>query len=47
MSEELKVQLRKESKRGRINTPEDVAQLVVSILTQKNSSTEAVIHATR
>jgi 3-oxoacyl-[acyl-carrier protein] reductase len=47
MTEELKAQIRKESKRGEVNTPEDVARLVVSLLTQENSSTGVVIHASR
>ena len=47
MTEGLKAQIRKESKRGQINTPDDVARLIVSILTQKNQPTEQVIHAPR
>jgi 3-oxoacyl-[acyl-carrier protein] reductase len=47
MTEELKAQIRKESKRGEINTPDDVARLIVSILTQERPSTGEVIHAAR
>ena len=47
MTEELKEQVRKESKRGKVNTPEDIGQLVVSILTEKKHSTGEVIHANR
>ena len=47
MTEELKEQLRKESKRGKVNTPEDIARLIVSILTEKKYPTGEVIHAER
>jgi 3-oxoacyl-[acyl-carrier protein] reductase len=47
MTEELKAQIRKESKRGEINTPDDVARLILSILTQEKPSTGQVIHAIR
>jgi len=47
MTEELKEQVRKESKRGKVNTPEDIGQLIVSILTEKKYSTGEVIHAER
>jgi 3-oxoacyl-[acyl-carrier protein] reductase len=47
MTEELKAQLRKESIRGRVNTPVDVARLIVSILAQEKLATGEVIHATR
>lgn len=47
MTEELKAQIRKESKRGDVNTPDDVGRLVVSVLTQEDSSTGVVIHANR
>ena len=47
MTEELKAQIRKESKRGKINTPDDVGWLIVSILTQEERSTGEVIHAFR
>ena len=47
MSKELKEQLRKESKRGKVNTPEDIARLIVSILTEKKYPTGEVIHAER
>ncbi len=47
MTEELKEQVRKESKRGKVNTPEDIGQLVVSILTEKKYPTGEVIYAER
>jgi hypothetical protein len=47
MSEELKAQLRKESEGGAINTPEDVAKLIISILTQGKPASGQVIHAPR
>jgi 3-oxoacyl-[acyl-carrier protein] reductase len=47
MTEELKEQVRKESKRGRVNTPEDIARLVVSVLTEKKYPSGEVIHAER
>jgi 3-oxoacyl-[acyl-carrier protein] reductase len=47
MTEELKEQVRKESKRGKVNTPEDIARLIVSILTEKKYPTGEVIHADR
>jgi 3-oxoacyl-[acyl-carrier protein] reductase len=47
MTEELKAQIRKESKRGEINTPDDIARLIVSILTQEKPSTGKVIYAAR
>ena len=47
MTEELKEQVKKESKRGKVNTPEDIAQLVVSILTEKKYANGEVIHAER
>jgi 3-oxoacyl-[acyl-carrier protein] reductase len=47
MTEELKAQIKKESKRGAVNTPDDVARLIVSILTQEKPSTGEVIHAAR
>ena len=45
MTEELKEQVRKESKRGKVNTPEDIALLIVSILIEKKYPTGEVIHA--
>jgi 3-oxoacyl-[acyl-carrier protein] reductase len=45
MTKELKAQIRKESKRGEVNTPDDVARLVLSILTEGKPSTGEVIHA--
>jgi len=47
MTEELKEQVRMESKRGKVNTPEDIAVLIVSILIEKKYPTGAVIHAER
>ena len=47
MTEELKEQVRKESKHGKVNTPEDIARLIVSILTEKKYPTGEVIHAER
>ena len=47
MTEELKEQIRKESKRGEINTPDEVARFIVSILTQEKPSTGEVMHAAR
>ncbi len=47
MTEELKEQVRKESKHGKVNTSEDIAQLIVSILTEKKYQTGEVIHAER
>lgn len=47
MTEELKEQVRKASKRGRVNSPGDIARLVVSILTEKKYPTGEVIHAER
>lgn len=47
MTEELKAQIRKESKRGEVNTPDDVARLIISILTLEKPSTGEVIHAAR
>jgi hypothetical protein len=47
MTAELKEQLRKESKRGNVNTPEDMARLIVSILIDKKHPTGEVIHAER
>lgn len=47
MTETLKTQVRKESKRGKVNTPEDIARLIVFILTQKKHAAGEVIHAER
>lgn len=47
MTEDLKEQVRKESKNGKVNTPEDIAQLIVSILTEKKYASGEVIHAER
>jgi 3-oxoacyl-[acyl-carrier protein] reductase len=47
MTEELKEQARRESKRGKVNTPEDVARLIVSILTERKYVSGEVIHAER
>src|SRR5437667_9691862 len=45
MTEELKEQA--ESMRGKVNTPEDIAQLIVAILTEKKYPTGEVIRAER
>ena len=42
MTEELKEQVRKESTRGKINTPDDIARLIVSILTDRRSTGEVI-----
>jgi len=47
MTKELKAQIMKESKRAAVNTPDDVARLVLSILTKGKPSTGEVIHAPR
>ena len=47
MTEELKTQIRKESERGDVNTPDNVARLVLSILAEGKQSTGEVIHAPR
>ena len=47
MTKELKAQIMKESKRAAVNTPDDVARLVLSILTEGKPSTGEVIHAPR
>lgn len=47
MTEELKEQVRRESKRGQVNTPENIARLVVSILTEKKYPSGEAIHAER
>jgi 3-oxoacyl-[acyl-carrier protein] reductase len=47
MTEELKAQIRKESTRRQVNTPRDIARLIVSILKQEKPPTGEVIHATR
>jgi 3-oxoacyl-[acyl-carrier protein] reductase len=47
MSEELKVQVVKESMRGRITTPEDIGKLFVSVLTQTQPVTGQIIRAER
>lgn len=45
MTEEMKEQVRKESKRGKVNTPDDIGKLVVSILTENKYASGEVIHA--
>jgi len=47
MTEELKEQVRKESKRGKVNTPEDIGPVIVSILIEKKYPSGAVIRAER
>jgi len=46
MTDELKAQLRKESERG-VNTPNEVAQLIVSILAQQKPESGELIRAAR
>lgn len=46
MTEEKKEQIRKESKRGQVNTPEDTARLIISTLTD-GKNTGRIIHADR
>lgn len=47
MTEELKEQVLKESKRGKVNTPEDIGQLIVTILTENKYINGEVIYAER
>ena len=47
MTTELKEQIRRNSTRGKVNTPEDVGRLIISILTREKPSTGEVIHAER
>ena len=47
MTEALQAQVRNESKRGKINTPEDIARLIVAVLAQKRYPTGEVIRAER
>jgi len=47
MTEELKTQIRRESKSGEVNTSDDIARLILSILTQEKPSTGEVLHAAR
>ena len=47
MTEELKEQVRKESKHGKVNTPEDIARLIFLILTEKKYANGEIIHAER
>lgn len=46
MTEEIKEMVKKDSPTGRINTPEDIGKLFVSLL-QDNSATGEIIHAER
>jgi 3-oxoacyl-[acyl-carrier protein] reductase len=45
MTEEVKEMVLKDSKRGRLNTSEDIGKLVIEILTEGKHSTGEVIHA--
>jgi 3-oxoacyl-[acyl-carrier protein] reductase len=45
MSEEMKKQVLKDSTKGKINTPQDTAQFIVSLLTDKTKPTGQVMHA--
>lgn len=45
VTKELKEQVRKESKHRKVNTPEDIGQLIISILIEKKYPTGEVIHA--
>jgi 3-oxoacyl-[acyl-carrier protein] reductase len=47
LTEEVKEMVRKSSPTGKINTPDDIGQLVVSILTEKKYTNGEVIHAGR
>lgn len=47
MTEALKEQVRKGSRRAQVNTPEEIARLIISILTEKKFPTGEVIHAYR
>lgn len=47
MTEEVLREVRSASKHGRVNTPDEVGDLIVSILTQNNPDTGKVIHAPR
>lgn len=47
MTEQLKTQIRNDSKQGRINTPDDAARLILSILTQEPQLTGTLIRAAR
>ncbi len=47
MTEELKAQLRKDSKGAEVNSPDEAARLILSVLMNKEKSTGDVIHAVR
>lgn len=47
MTEELKAQIKQESKNAKINTPKEIAQLIISILTEERPLGRDVIHAPR
>lgn len=47
MTEQLKEQVRRESKRDKVTTPEDIARLVLSILTESKYLSGEIIHAKR
>lgn len=47
MTAELRAQISRQSPRGRFNTPEEIARLVLSLLTQPAAESGKVIHAPR
>jgi 3-oxoacyl-[acyl-carrier protein] reductase len=47
MTESLKEQVRKASTRGQVTSPEEIARLIIAILTKKKFPTGEVIHAYR
>lgn len=47
MTEDLKEKIRKESKKGIINGPQDIALLIIELLTNENKTTGEIIHAER
>ncbi len=47
MTEEIKAMVLKDSKKGRLTTPEDIGKLVIEILTESNYQTGEIIHAER
>jgi len=47
MTEELKENIRRTSTRGAVNTPEEIARLIVSILTERKYSSGEMIRAER
>jgi len=47
MTEDLKAQIRNESKRGEVNTPDDTGKLVLSILVENKYQSSSVVRAER